>query len=385
MQFGNGAMIFQGLPTPPVPPGPPFPANSAVDGCSVDPVTGQIVWGNDVGLTTAILLKDRELPMGAFKVTWLRGANRQFQVDPATHRYFLGDRDNSAGGIYFAIDSPAKTVKVFDQGNAIPDLLMDFTNQLYVFGSSGLGFPSALTIDNTAAQEIDLLLSGNSYLRLQSGVTKRYEIGDLDSGNNTSILGVDDVDQSLRYNTGSPANNYLTILPPFFSGVSGYSFGDDTAGDGIFVMSGGAGTKRAFIQLGNGGIVMDANRSLGVYQFGDVALASNGQMLWIDDASTAVSVLGDVFGVNNGTTIQVDDLGTIIGLFAQAGVVITGTGPANMLTITGDTTLIHTGTTLSNNAGANVGTLTNAPTVGNPAKWIAIDDNGTTRFIPTWI
>ncbi|HZV21904.1 MAG TPA: hypothetical protein VE986_10210, partial [Hyphomicrobiales bacterium] len=35
-------------------------------------------------------------------------------------------------------------------------------------------------------------------------------------------------------------------------------------------------------------------------------------------------------------------------------------------------------------AGAATGTLTNAPTAGNPTKWIPIDDNGTTRYIPAW-
>lgn len=35
-------------------------------------------------------------------------------------------------------------------------------------------------------------------------------------------------------------------------------------------------------------------------------------------------------------------------------------------------------------AAAASGTLTNAPTAGNPTKWIPIDDNGTTRYIPTW-
>lgn len=48
------------------------------------------------------------------------------------------------------------------------------------------------------------------------------------------------------------------------------------------------------------------------------------------------------------------------------------------------TFLIRTGTTLSNGAAANTGTLTNAPAAGNPTKWISIDDNGTTRKIPAW-
>jgi hypothetical protein len=38
----------------------------------------------------------------------------------------------------------------------------------------------------------------------------------------------------------------------------------------------------------------------------------------------------------------------------------------------------------TNNAAANAGTLTNAPAVGNPTKWIPINDAGTIRNIPAW-
>lgn len=41
-------------------------------------------------------------------------------------------------------------------------------------------------------------------------------------------------------------------------------------------------------------------------------------------------------------------------------------------------------TTLTDQAGVAAGTLTNAPTIGNPTKWVAINDNGTIRKIPTW-
>ena len=57
---------------------------------------------------------------------------------------------------------------------------------------------------------------------------------------------------------------------------------------------------------------------------------------------------------------------------------------AGQLFIEQDTTLLHTGTSLSNGAGAGVGTLLNAPSGGNPSKWVPIDDNGVTRFVPTW-
>lgn len=44
-----------------------------------------------------------------------------------------------------------------------------------------------------------------------------------------------------------------------------------------------------------------------------------------------------------------------------------------------------TSVALTNYAGAAAGTLANAPAAGNPTKWIAINDNGTIRKIPTWL
>jgi hypothetical protein len=50
----------------------------------------------------------------------------------------------------------------------------------------------------------------------------------------------------------------------------------------------------------------------------------------------------------------------------------------------GDTTMMRTTVSFTNGAAAAAGTLLNAPTAGNPTKWIPIDDNGTTRYIPAW-
>lgn len=57
---------------------------------------------------------------------------------------------------------------------------------------------------------------------------------------------------------------------------------------------------------------------------------------------------------------------------------------AGAIYINNATFLIRTKTSFTNGAAAQVGTLTNAPAAGNPTKWIAIDDNGTTRQIPAW-
>ena len=46
--------------------------------------------------------------------------------------------------------------------------------------------------------------------------------------------------------------------------------------------------------------------------------------------------------------------------------------------------LLRATTALSNGAGSSAGTLTTAPSVGNPTKWIGIDDGGVTRYIPAW-
>ncbi len=56
---------------------------------------------------------------------------------------------------------------------------------------------------------------------------------------------------------------------------------------------------------------------------------------------------------------------------------------AGLLTLA-NTTLLATSVALTNGAAAQAGTLLNSPAAGNPTKWIPINDNGTTRYIPAW-
>ncbi|MBU9403760.1 hypothetical protein KTE13_28855 [Burkholderia multivorans] len=48
------------------------------------------------------------------------------------------------------------------------------------------------------------------------------------------------------------------------------------------------------------------------------------------------------------------------------------------------TTMFKSSVSLTNGAAAQSATLTNAPTAGNPTKWVPINDNGTTRYVPAW-
>jgi len=54
------------------------------------------------------------------------------------------------------------------------------------------------------------------------------------------------------------------------------------------------------------------------------------------------------------------------------------------ITVVGGLVLLTTNSALSDNSQSNTATLTNSPGTGNPTKWIAIDDHGTERYIPTW-
>jgi hypothetical protein len=142
----------------------------------------------------------------------------------------------------------------------------------------------------------------------------------------------------------------------------------------------------------------------------EAALANNdviGSMNWRGYNGSAYSGNAATFDVeavgawttsNNGTAFQFRTTaqGAVVEAVAlgiYAGVVIgSGTsdpGAGNLSVggdiYTGDTNFMHRcSATLANGASSSTGTLTNAPSAGNPTKWIAIDDNGTTRHIPAW-
>lgn len=84
---------------------------------------------------------------------------------------------------------------------------------------------------------------------------------------------------------------------------------------------------------------------------------------------------------NNVTLVHVFD-GIVAGTGTDQGI---GTILAEAGLFSGIATfLVRTVVALNNGAAAQTGTLTNAPSAGNPTKWVPINDNGTTRYIPTW-
>lgn len=94
---------------------------------------------------------------------------------------------------------------------------------------------------------------------------------------------------------------------------------------------------------------------------------------------------GQIFLQTNGGTnrMEITNAGNVLIIGSLTGASLQVAGAIGIQVIN-DTTLIHTATNLANAAGAAAGTLLNAPSAGNPTKWIQIDDNGTIRKIPTW-
>ena len=94
--------------------------------------------------------------------------------------------------------------------------------------------------------------------------------------------------------------------------------------------------------------------------------------------SNVFSVLGNFSGaVTCSTTLAVTTTTTLTGLLTANG----------GITVVGGNNLLTTNTALTGYSGSSSATMyyaTDSPVSGEPSKWITINDNGTTRYIPTW-
>jgi hypothetical protein len=164
-----------------------------------------------------------------------------------------------------------------------------------------------------------------------------------------------------------------------------------TTGGNITTTSAGTITWAANSSGGNAGVVMNAfTGSTAFYR-----LQINGSSLYtmqgttsnlsfVDNGTIAASVL-QYTTTSSIATCSWTFPGTLAATSATAASVkfAGGVGINGALWVS-SATLIATSTALTNNAAAQIATLTNGPTAGNPTKWIPINDNGTIRNIPCW-
>lgn len=97
-------------------------------------------------------------------------------------------------------------------------------------------------------------------------------------------------------------------------------------------------------------------------------------------SASILTMVGNDLIVDNAAGDVIIKCGSVERVRATA----TGATIAGTITTTGGATFHTTNTALTNGAGVGAGTLLTAPVAGNPTKWIGINDNGTTRYIPSW-
>lgn len=297
-------------------------------------------------------------------------------------------RVHKGGFNYLAMDFPSATYKFGDisstlNGNA---LSIDDTNESVIIGSQGNSNFSILST-SIGAEDYEVNF-GTAFLILNKS-TGLYEIGDTATSLNGTRLSLDDTNSLFdaradgKFDFHDTGNfSFLTIEPGPASVLIGDI--DGKANSTIFTVA--DNTKSITAEV-NASKYLNIDVLNNIYSLGDVA---NLIGPYLNMNTSAGSAFIDLYAQLPGGNPYIDFFGQATGAggsYLQLDVnntMILKISETAALTLTGDTTLIHTGTALANGAAAQVGTLNNAPAAGNPTKWIPIDDNGTTRYIPAW-
>ena len=268
-------------------------------------------------------------------------------------------------------------LNVTDTASAVGSLLMD----LQVGGSSKF----------SVQKYGDISGYGNLSLFVDTASIKLGGVSDVvvtRDAANTLALRKGTAAQALNvYNTYTDASNYERGYSRWNAGV--FEFGMETAGTGT--------TKHTRINRASGANLYLGdwfNNSSGhflasvdnTYDIGASVTVGAPRNIY---AGTNLVAGGALFTAGSKIAGQADGVFRFSNNAGTQAVDFT-IGASNLLTLngglktTGATFALQTATTLTDNAAAQVATMTNGPAAGNPTKWIAINDNGVTRYIPCW-
>jgi hypothetical protein len=269
-------------------------------------------------------------------------ADNGLSVDAVSGRIVIGQSVGAAGDPGQLLSNREVPLKGFSftLGEAGSSHFIVNPAGAYLLGDlSGLGNGSNVGVVD-ASKQLRFNSGGAIYFDISAGIGS-YRMGDVSTIANGSVFSINDATQYIEIVTGG--NPYFVIDQP----NTYYALGDvNNFLDPVFELGIGAGVQPfAATSLQVGGSAMTAQETLSI-QGGFLPIWS----ARLDDGVT----IAEMKFTNNG------------------------------LSIMGDTTMIHTATSWANGAAAAAGTLNNAPAAGNPTKWIPVDDNGTTRYIPAW-
>lgn len=351
--------------------------------------------GND----SALLLNDGQQRLQFFS----NPAGDQFlSLDVQAGLYQIGDISKSLNGTFLRINDTGAQVDVVT--GAAGNLMLDLDNgaQNYQIGDiSGTGNGSNIDIDDLNKHFQFFTLTGSSLDFNES--TGLYVIGDVSNSGNGHILKIDDATQviDLGDNVGILLRLDNSATPgtlTYFGGVGQrfleldgtnqvYSIGDiDAMGSSsVFIIN--DPNKLAFIQVGPV-TALKLDQAGGRYQIGDVLNNGTGSKFTVEDSSERFIMTSDAVGGFQYFLLDVPNqlyqIGDINAGSTGNNTFLSINDATQRVVVNGSPQMIGTTTSYTNGAAASIGTLLNAPAAGNPTKWIPINDNGTTRFIPAW-
>jgi hypothetical protein len=208
MIVGQGNSFIQPNTATPPTVFPPFPLNAADNGLSVDPVTFEIVLGQDVGApgNPAQLLSNREIPMGLFTFELADNiGNGVAFFDGANKAVRLGDNNNSANGLQIQIDDLVKAIFIDSRNGG-------FTQ---IGNVTGGGNSVNILIDDFNTL-ITATLFGGQFFSLDF-FNSLYKLGDIVPSLNGTLFTVDDGNN--RFDLSNSALNSVVRI----NGVNGFT------------------------------------------------------------------------------------------------------------------------------------------------------------------
>lgn len=258
-------------------PAPPFAGNSAYNGLSVDPITGQIVFGNDVGGGLADFVSDREIDMAGFLFQFLNGADRKFIIDNLSGLFGIGDFDNGTDP-YLLMQSIgfARNATLFTGTNSIPQNTA--TLQIEADNSNTA---QKLQLDLVSLlQTSQLLINNDPLLSYSAGgfdqfvvdqANGTYRLGDIQSQFSGLQLNIDELNGWAEIGIGQA--NEPGIWLDFITAGGDYGFGNFFGNGNGTYLSVTDGNEVIFA-ASNSGTMMQLNNASNQYTFGQ----SDGQV-----------------------------------------------------------------------------------------------------------
>lgn len=258
--------------------------------------------------------------------------------------------------------------------------------QINLFADSDATTPEYIALSGVSTLKVGIAGAGGSFvpstlLHLKSGAPDLLFEDTTASAKSAYIKNDANHWILYEYNVGTPVailDIDLTTASPALkithSGLVGYR--------SVSTAASGASSGSAFELYSDDGAAIASGDRLGYFGFGGAddsahTLSKSAQLTALATENWSSTAWGSKFQIETVTP-------TTTTRVVRATIDQLGITSALDLYSTNANFMIRTKATLSNGAAANAGTLTNAPAVGNPTKWIPIDDNGTTRYLPAW-